>query len=248
MAAFGGKMKKVWILLLSSLLFINCTAAQINSFQDLNVQFEETENDLLKVTISGFKLTSAPLSIKNYQIEYDDNKVYMKIKESFKNTGISMDYYIQFLMRKNVNEIYLGNELLWTNSVEAYFKNQKLQFPLNINTKVNKNSKINHNNPAQTELSKEELQKINDFIKYFSKNLSFADCQKWKKSAVAFSLSNFGIFEDAGKKHLCVSVNAYSGTAEIFDQAQKLKNMDISVLYNILLFDYDTFEEEGWVF
>lgn len=93
MAAFGGKMKKVWILLLSSLLFINCAAAQINSFQDLNVQYE-----------------------------------------------------------------------------------------------------------------------------------------------------------DAGKKHLCVSVNAYSETAEIFDQAQKLKNMDISVLYNILLFDYDTFEEEGWVF
>ncbi len=241
-------MKKACIVLLSFYLFINCAYAQIKSFQNLAVHFEETENDLLKVTISGFKLTSA-LSIKNYQIEYDDNKVYVKIKESFKNTGISMDYYIQFLMRKSVKEIYLGNQLLWTNSVESYFKNQKLQFPLDINTKINKNSKINlNNNPAQTELSKEEIQKINDFIKYLSQNLSFENCKKWKKDAVAFSLSNFGIFEEVEKQYLCVSVNAYSEKSETFDREQKLKNMDISVLYNILLFDYNNYEEVGWVF
>ena len=242
-------MKKIVLFfLISCFLFINCASGKKESFTNLDVKIEEADDELLKVTVSGFKVSSA-LSIKNYQVEYDDNKVFVEIKESLGDTGMVMNYYIQFLMRKSVNEIYLGGELLWTNSVESYFKNQKLKFPLDINTTINKNAKININNdPAEAELSKEELKKINDFANYLSKNLTFESCKKWKKDAVAFSLSTFGIYEDGGKKYLCVSVNAYSEKSKVYDMEKKIGNMDISVLHNILLFDYETYEELGWMF
>ncbi len=56
------------------------------------------------------------------------------------------------------------------------------------------------------------------------------------------------MFEDAGKKYFCVSVNAYFEKIEAHDMIQKIKNTDVSVLHNVLLFDYDTYEETGWVF
>ncbi len=184
-------MKKVWILVfIACFLFTNCMSTSVKTFEDLDVQIEETDNDgLLKVTISGLKFTSA-LSIKGYHIQYDDNKVVVKINEALRPSGMSMDYYIQFLMRKSVNEIYLGKELLWTNSVESYFKSEKLGFPLDINTAVNKNSiSINlDQEPADSGLSEQEKKDVKNFTQRFLKDISFEKCKKWKKDAAAFAL------------------------------------------------------------
>ena len=234
----------IYILILSILLS-SCTSSHIKSFEKFNLQIEDSvkENSLI-VSISGYELNSA-LSIEKYEIKYGNNKIFININESLRNTGMSVDYYIQFLMSKDVKEIYINNQLFWTNSVESYFNNQKMSFPLNINKSITPNYNSIENN---TELSKNEKMSVENFMQFFSKKITFEKCKKWKNNAVAFNISNFGIFEAAGKKYYCVSVDAYLEDSKVYDNIKKIENMDISVLHNILLFDYDTYDELGWVF
>lgn len=240
-------MKKVFLSLILFLcaLLTSCISTSKILFDNLKIQIEETEKEYLsKVTISGFKITSA-LSIKDYQIKYDNDRIFIKINESLKNTGMSTDYYVQFLMKKNVKEIYIENQLVWTNSVESYFKNQKFEFPININKVIDERITSIE---KQEKLSESEQKSVKEFMQYLSKKITIEKCKKWKKNAIAFNISNFGIFEDAGKKYFCISVDAYFENEKIYDMVKKVDNMDISVLHNILLYDYETYEELGWVF
>lgn len=132
------------------------------------------------------------------------------------------------------------------NSVEAYFKNNNLNYPLNI--QETKNDKIKGSlDTEQAELSQQEKKELNEFIQHFCNEVKFEECKKWKKDALAFDITNFGIIEDAGKKYFCLSVKAYSNDQVLSDREVRIENTDISVLSNILLFDYDTYEELGWV-
>lgn len=133
------------------------------------------------------------------------------------------------------------------NSVEAYFKANNLNYPLNIQETKNDKT-IGSLDTEQAELSQQEKKDLNDFIQYFSGKIKFEDCKKWKKDALAFDIFNFGILEDAGKKYLYISVKAYSNDPVLTDREVRIENTDISVLSNILLFDYNTYEELGWVF
>ena len=103
------------------------SAVSKNNFESLNIHFENVEPDnpqkskLVKTTISGWILDSA-LSISSYKIRYKNDKVFIDIDRKIGSTGMAMDYYIQFLMRVSVKEIYIGNSLFWTRSAESYFK------------------------------------------------------------------------------------------------------------------------------
>lgn len=228
----------------SALLFASCISASVKEFNNLDIEFEETQEDyLVKATISGFKLTSA-LSIDSYQVEYKNNKVFVKINEKLKNTGMSMHYHIQFLMGKSVNEIYIGKELFWTSSVKSYFKGQNFNFPLNVNKSLMPNKASLE---GESNLSEAENKDVKKFMEHFSKEINFEKCKKWNGKALAFNIYDFGIYEDAGKKYFCVSVKAYTEKTPAHDRAQKIKNTDITVLHNIMLFDYNTYEEKGWV-
>ena len=228
----------------SALLFTSCTSASIKGFNNLDIKFEETqEDDLVKATISGFKCSSA-ISIGSYQVEYKNNKVLVKIKEKLTSTGMAMNYYIQFLMSKSVNEIYIGKDLFWTSSVESYFKGQSFSFPLNVDKSILLN-KVSVE--GESKISEAENKELKKFIEHFCKNINFEKCKKWNGKALAFNVSDFAIYEEAGKKYFCASVYAYAEKMPAHDRMQKIKNTDITVLHNILLFDYNTYEEVGWV-
>ena len=139
------------------LLFTSCTSASIKGFNNLDIKFEETqEDDLVKTTISGFKCSSA-ISIGSYQVEYKNNKVLVRIKEKLNDTGMAMNYHIQFLVSKSVNEIYIGKDLFWTSSVESYFKGQNFSFPLNVNKSILSN-KVNLDGEAK--ISEAEIRSL----------------------------------------------------------------------------------------
>ena len=124
--------------------------------------------------------------------------------------------------------------------VESYFKNQDLNFPLHI-------SKPDFNNPS--ELTDNEKADLQAFYKHFSKSITQDVCKRWNENAVGFVCSNYGIMEDCGKKYFTVGIYAYYNDVElIYGQKEKVKGYDISYLYNILMFDYTTYKELGWVF
>ena len=45
-----------------------------------------------------------------------------------------------------------------------------------------------------------------------------------------------------------MSVDAYFDGAELSDNRVRIGKHDVSALHNVLLFDYGTFEEIGWVY
>jgi len=49
-------------------------------------------------------------------------------------------------------------------------------------------------------------------------------------------------------KYLMMSVDAYFDGAKVSDMRVRVGKHDVSALHNILLFDYDTLEERGWVY
>ena len=245
-------MKKTFILIILfiSTVFVSCVSlfrlsVSKSDFKNFDIGFEKTEKPYeLKVTISGEILDSA-LSIESYKIRYEKNKVFIDIDRKIKNTGISMDYYIQFLMNTDVKEIYIGKDLFWTSSVKSYFKSKGFRFPLNINKKNDyKYPRLGKN----SELSDKEKKDIEKFIKYISKNISLDICNNWNEKAVGFDLSRFGIYEDSGKKYLFITVYAYFENSNSFDRMATVDKTAISILHNILTFDYDTYEELGWIF
>lgn len=115
-------MKKFFVLLIASvLLYSSCVSAPVKkeSFQNLKIEFAETENPLyLKATVSGTILDSA-LCIESYKIKYAKEKVYIDINRKLgASTGVSMDYYVQFLMNRNVKKVYIGKDLFWSAALE----------------------------------------------------------------------------------------------------------------------------------
>jgi len=245
------KMKKVLVFLIfciSTLLLSCVTNSPIKKdlFNNLEISFEETENNnLLKVTING-KILDSSLSIESYKIRYEKNKIFIDINRKIQPTGISLEYFIQFYMNKDVKEIYIGNDLFWTSSVESYFKSEELSFPINIQ-KCIKNTKITLE--GESEISESEKKEIQKFIDYFSNNISIEKCKEWNKEAVAFSIYDFGIYEESdGKKYFVVNVKAFYENNRVYDRIIKIQNMDITSLYNLLMFNYETYEEVGWVF
>ncbi len=134
-------MKKVLIFLILCIntLLLSCvTSSPVKKdvFDNLKIDFEKTENNhLVKVTING-RILDSSLSIESYKIRYEGNKVFIDINRGIKQTGISLDYFIQFYMNKDVNEIYIGNDLFWTSSVVSYFKSEWLSYPLNVKKSI----------------------------------------------------------------------------------------------------------------
>ena len=45
-----------------------------------------------------------------------------------------------------------------------------------------------------------------------------------------------------------VNVKAFYENNRVYDRIIKIQNMDITSLYNLLMFNYETYEEVGWVF
>ena len=224
------------------------------NFKDFDIYFENIELDnpykskLIKTTISGWILDSA-LSISSYKIRYENDKVFIDIDRKIGSTGMGMDYYIQFLMSPSVKEIYIGNALFWTRSAESYFKSENMSFPLNI--VLPKGVSDVAQGPVERYLSEEEQADIKKFSQHIKNTLTFENCKAWCKNAVAFEICDFGIFaESDGRKFFCMSVDAYFDGAEIekFDRRVRVGKHDVSALHNVLLFDYDTLEEIGWVY
>ena len=132
------------------------------------------------------------------------------------------------------------------NSVKSYFKSEGLNYPLDIKKSIkNKKRTIS----GEIEISENEKKEIQKFINYFSKNITFEKCKKWNETASAFSIYDFGVYEeDDGQKFFIVKVKAYFDNNQVHDRIEKIQNMDISSLYNLLMFNYETYEELGWVF
>ena len=117
---------------------------------------------------------------------------------------------------------FLGCVSSTKDSVEAYFKANNLNYPLNIQETKNDKT-IGSLDTEQAELSQQEKKDLNYFIQYFSGKIKFEDCKKWKKDALAFDITNFGIFEDAGKKYFYISVKAYSNAPVSTDREENSK-------------------------
>ena len=241
----------------ASLLFagggfwFHSAVSKIN-FEDLNIQFENVElsnpykSKLIKTTISGKVLDSA-LSISFYKIRYENDKVFIDIDRKIGSTGMAVDYYIQFLMRPSVKDIYIGKSLFWTRSADSFFKSQNMKFPLNIVAAKDYSGDVAWG-VVEREITEQESADVKKFAEHISKTLTFEKCKNWNKNAVAFEICDFGIFAEHDKKYLCMSVDAYFDGAKVSDMRVRVGKHDVSALHNILLFDYDTLEERGWVY
>jgi len=246
------KMKKNYILLciLCGIFFISCVSSihsklSKSDFTNLDIDFEEIEKeDLLKVTIYG-KILDSALSVESYKIKYDKNTVYIDVDRRLKYTGIAIDYYIQFLMNKNIKEIYIGKSLFWTSSVEAYFNSEKMTFPVNYENSTNYKS---INIGKETELSEQEQNDVRKFSQYILKYITTEKCKVWNEKSVGFNISKYGIYKDGDKKYFIISVDAYSENQNIYDKIERVGKNTITVLHNVLMFDYDNYKELGWMF
>ncbi len=230
---------------------IHCPLSKSN-FENLKIHFENVElpdsgnRKLIKTTISGRILDSA-LSISSYKIRYQGDKVFIDIDRKTGTSGMAMDYYIQFLMQPGVKDIYIGKDLFWTRSAESFFKSKNMKFPLNILVEKDYSAVVAQG-PVEREISPEESASVKKFASYISKNLTMEKCTKWSKNAIAFEISDFGIFAEHDKKYLMISVQAYFEDQKAFDMRRSLGRHRLSVVHNILLFDYYTFQEKGWVY
>ena len=222
------------------------------NFKDFDIHFENVELDnpykskLIKTTISGRILDSA-LSISSYKIRYENDKVFIDIDRKIGSTGMAMDYYIQFLMSPSVKDIYIGNSLFWTRSAESYFNSKNMNFPLSIVVEKDYSDSVACG--MEICLSEKECADVKKFAEHVSKTLTFEKCKTWNKNAVAFEICDFGIYAYSdGSKYLLMSVDAYFDGAELSDNRVRIGKHDVSALHNVLLFDYETFEEIGWVY
>ena len=241
----------------ASLLFaggfgLHSAVSKIN-FEDLNIQFENVElsnpykSKLIKTTISGKVLDSA-LSISFYKIRYENDKVFIDIDRKIGSTGMAVDYYIQFLMRPSVKDIYIGNSLFWTRSAESFFKSQNMKFPLSISAAKDYSGDVAWG-VVEREITEQESADVKKFAEHISKTLTFEKCKNWNKNAVAFEICDFGIYAYSdGSKYLMMSVDAYFDGAELSDNRVRIGNHDVSARHRFLLFDYNTLEERGWVY
>jgi hypothetical protein len=97
--------------------FITSCSTLINSSRsigDFNVSITPSENKKGDfVRIRGTNLSSA-LYIKDYDIIFKGDKVFVKIYETLKDTGYSDGYDIQFYIPERIIFIVLGdNEIIW---------------------------------------------------------------------------------------------------------------------------------------
>ena len=101
---------------------------------------------------------------------------------------------------------------------------------------------------GEVSLSDKEIRELEKFADHIEKELTVEKCRAWNKTAVAFDVSGCGIFIDAGKKYFTLNVYAYEEGSDVYDRWEKVGKNNLTVLYNVLLFDYDSYEERGWVF
>lgn len=243
-------------LILALILFTGCanvhSPVSKGNLKDLDIQFESVEptdsgnRKLVKTTISG-KIPDSALSISSYKIRYENDKVFIDIDRKIGGMGMATDYYIQFLMRPTVKDIYIGVSLFWTRSAESFFKSESKRFPLNIVVKKDFSGNV-ASAVVERELSEQEKADVKKFAEHISRTLAFEKCKAWCRNAVAFEICDFGIFAEHDKKYLMMNVDAYFDGAEVFDMRRRVGKHDVSALHNILLFDYDTLEEHGWVY
>jgi hypothetical protein len=72
--------------------------------------------ELYTIEISGITKDSA-LWIKSYSVRYETTRMKIRIEKSLRATGLSNPYYLQVLIPESVNEVFLGNELVWQKSM-----------------------------------------------------------------------------------------------------------------------------------
>ncbi len=97
-------------------LFTSCASVvkSKNQILDFKIDFAQLyDTDTMLCRITGNSQDSA-LWIRSYRIEYRGKDVYLIIEKSLEPSGISNPYFIQFVVPKGAERIYLGHsELLW---------------------------------------------------------------------------------------------------------------------------------------
>lgn len=167
----------------------------------------------------------------------------MKIRNIIFYSLISL-LFVSCNSSKFKTEISNQSEVYFSETKE-YFENRGMKYPLNIQKSIY-NKKITLE--EETELSQTEKNAIEKFMNYIIKNLSIEQCKTWNKRANAFSLSDLGIIEDSNRKCFKINVTAYYENVEAQDRIINIPDTNITSLYNIILFDADTYEALGWMF
>ncbi|HNX57582.1 MAG TPA: hypothetical protein PKK43_00680 [Spirochaetota bacterium] len=76
---------------------------------------EASKSDYIR--ISG-TLSDSALWIKEYTVTYDNTDMHVTIARSLKTTGNNGPYFIEVLLPKTVNTVYLGNEIVWRRTLQ----------------------------------------------------------------------------------------------------------------------------------
>ncbi len=93
----------------------SCTST-VGSSRDIwsfeaHVRADDTsKNEFIR--ISGL-LGDSALWIKEYTVTYDNTDMHVVISRSLKVTGNNGPYFIEVLLPKTVNNVFLGNEIVW---------------------------------------------------------------------------------------------------------------------------------------
>ncbi len=113
------EMKRNFLFIFIALISITSCSQLIKSkttILDLKIDITEINNGDLLCCLSGQTGDSA-LWVESYIIKYEDDKIFVLIKNSLKKTGISNPYYIEFIIPKSVETVFLGKEeVIWKRS------------------------------------------------------------------------------------------------------------------------------------
>lgn len=130
-------------------------------------------------------------------------------------------------------------------TVKEFFVKKNYKYPLHF--KKDYEYRILSMMDGECQITEEEKKQIVDFYDYLVKNIQIEHCKKWASDADAFVISNPFIFVDGEIKHLGVVVSAYFENKQPYDRTVRIENTDICINQNFLLFDFNTYEELGWV-
>lgn len=106
---------KVILVLLVLSSTASCTSTVGSSHEILAFKAQVREDEASKreyIRISGL-LGDSALWIKEYAVTYDNTDMHVFISRSLKATGNNGPYFIEVLLPKTVNIVYLGNEIVW---------------------------------------------------------------------------------------------------------------------------------------
>ncbi|HRX15400.1 MAG TPA: hypothetical protein P5123_03720 [Spirochaetota bacterium] len=109
-----GKITRTYIFFI--MFFLGCSSNYVQSTNNIakfKTEVIPYDKSLLLCKITGNSMDSA-LYIKSYELVYNIDNVHIYINKSLKKTGISFPYFIQFIISKNINYVYLGDsEIIW---------------------------------------------------------------------------------------------------------------------------------------